>query len=82
MYVFRNFPVSRNRAARITVLSNGCEGLAGEIKYMEHVQLVLTMSYPKRGDIQIAMKSPLGNTFFISYNCTMYNCKSICEFFS
>jgi len=64
LYLFRGFPVSRKRAARITVHSNGCKGLAGEIEYLEYVQLVLTMSYPKRGDIQIAMKSPLGNIFF------------------
>lgn len=64
MYLLRGFPVSRNRATRITVHSNGCEGLTGEIKYLENVQLVLAMSYPKRGDIQIAMKSPLGNIFF------------------
>ncbi|KAE9538815.1 hypothetical protein AGLY_005397 [Aphis glycines] len=56
----KGYPVSRNRAARITVYSNGCEGLSGEIKYLEYVQLVLSMTYPKRGDIQIAMKSPLG----------------------
>eukprot|EP00102_Acyrthosiphon_pisum_P004013 XP_001947137.2 PREDICTED: neuroendocrine convertase 1 [Acyrthosiphon pisum] len=56
----RGYPVSRDRAARITVHSNGCEGMTGEIKYLEYVQLILTMSYPKRGDIQIAMKSPLG----------------------
>lgn len=57
----RGFPVSRNRAARIIVYSNGCENLAGEVQYIEYVQLVLTMTYPKRGDIQIAMRSPLGN---------------------
>lgn len=73
----RGFPVSRNRAARITVYSNGCEGLSGEIKYLEYVQLVLTMSYPKRGDIQIAMKSPLGNILFLQV--TILLCISICE---
>ena len=62
--MLRGFPVTRNRAARITVYSSGCEGSTGEIKYLENVQLVLTMSYSKRGDIQIAMKSPLGKIFF------------------
>lgn len=61
IYLLRGFPVSREKAARIIVRSNGCEKLPGEVQYIEYVQLVLTMSYPKRGDIQIAMRSPLGN---------------------
>uniref|UniRef100_A0A2H8TZJ6 Neuroendocrine convertase 1 n=2 Tax=Melanaphis sacchari TaxID=742174 RepID=A0A2H8TZJ6_9HEMI len=64
----KGFSVTRNRAARITVYSNGCEGLSGEIKYIEYVQLVLTMSYTKRGDIQIAMKSPLGTECHVLEN--------------
>lgn len=59
-FFFRNFPVSRNSAARIIVTSTGCENMSGEVKYMEAVQLVLSMTYPKRGDIQVAMRSPLG----------------------
>lgn len=57
---YRNFPVSRNNGARITVNSTGCENMSGEVKYIEAVQLVLSMTYPKRGDIQIVMRSPLG----------------------
>lgn len=58
------FPVSRNRAARIIVYSNGCEGLSGEIQFIEYVQLVLSMTYTRRGDLQIAIKSPLGISSF------------------
>lgn len=57
--------MTRDRAARIIVKSDGCEGLTGEINYIESVQLVVTMTYPKRGDIQIAMRSPLGILFKI-----------------
>lgn len=60
-YLYRGFPVSRNSAARISVYSNGCRRLSGEVRFIEYVQLVVTMTYPKRGDIQIAMRSPLGN---------------------
>ncbi|KAL5239580.1 hypothetical protein ACI65C_006990 [Semiaphis heraclei] len=64
----KGFPVSRNRAARIIVNSNGCEGLTGEIKFLEYVQLVVTMTYPKRGDIQITMRSPLGTECHVLEN--------------
>lgn len=66
--LFRGFPVSRNEAARIIVNSNVCEGLSGEIRFIESVQLVVILSYPKRGDIQIAMKSPLGIILFILHS--------------
>lgn len=63
--MFRGFSVSRNKGARITVYSNGCEGLSGEIRYIEFVQLVVTMTYPKRGDIQVSMRSPSGNVYIL-----------------
>ncbi|XP_050441941.1 neuroendocrine convertase 1-like [Adelges cooleyi] len=61
----RNLVVERSKAARIRVNSEGCSGLPGEINYLEEVQLVLSMVYPKRGDIQISMKSPQGTEIHI-----------------
>lgn len=59
-YCFSDIHVTRNEGARITIYTEGCKGLSGEIQYMENVQLVVSMSYPKRGDIQIAITSPKG----------------------
>jgi len=56
----KDFPISRYKAARIIVEVDGCQGLSGEVNYIESIQLIVSMTYPKRGDIQIAMRSPLG----------------------
>ena len=35
------------------------------VKYLEHVQAIVTLSAPKRGDIQIYLTSPRGFLFFL-----------------
>ena len=42
--------------------TDGCEGQENEINYLEHVQLVLSMSYTKRGAISIDLYNPSGIT--------------------
>lgn len=59
--LYRDLDFSRYKAARIIVSVDGCSNMPGEINYLEQVQLVLSVSYPKRGDIQVAIRSPQGN---------------------
>ena len=40
--------------------STGCEREANEVNYLEHIQVVLDMSHPQRGDVQVALLSPHG----------------------
>lgn len=49
-----------------TVRTDACHGA---IRYLEHVQLNVTISYPVRGYLEIDLVSPSGNliTYFISY---------------
>lgn len=42
----------------IEMTSTGCEGQSNEINYLEHVQLVLDMSYSKRGALSIDLIAP------------------------
>lgn len=65
MYYFKfsnniNFSKSRKHFGRAvkfvsTVITNGCNGC---IKYLEHVQLCVTIQYPKRGMMEIDLQSP------------------------
>jgi hypothetical protein len=50
------------------VTSTGCVGEAeNQIKYLEHVQLYVTIDYARRGDLHINMTSPQGtNTMLLS----------------
>ena len=40
--------------------SNGCSGTAAEIRYLEHVQLMLSLDYTRRGDLVVYLTSPMG----------------------
>lgn len=42
------------------IKANGCQGNQDEIRYLEHVQLVLTLDYSRRGDLAIDLTSPMG----------------------
>lgn len=40
--------------------SNGCSGTKAEIRYLEHVQLLLSLDYSRRGDLVVYLTSPMG----------------------
>lgn len=40
--------------------SNGCSGTAAEIRYVEHIQLLLSLDYTRRGDLVVYLTSPMG----------------------
>uniref|UniRef100_A0A915DJ02 P/Homo B domain-containing protein n=1 Tax=Ditylenchus dipsaci TaxID=166011 RepID=A0A915DJ02_9BILA len=45
----------------LQIYTNGCAGDRNtQVKYLEHVQAIVTLSAPKRGDIQIYLTSPKG----------------------
>ncbi|XP_060852558.1 neuroendocrine convertase 1-like isoform X1 [Rhopalosiphum padi] len=61
-----NFRIPKNRkhfgrAAKFvsTVITNGCDGC---VRYLEHVQLCVTIQYPKRGMVEIDLRSPKNTT--------------------
>lgn len=40
--------------------SNGCSGTGAEIRYLEHVQILLSLDYTRRGDLVVYLTSPMG----------------------
>ena len=40
--------------------TTGCEGTENHIRYLEHVEVVLSLSFTRRGDLTIYLTSPLG----------------------
>ncbi|KAH7730194.1 subtilisin-like proprotein convertase [Aphelenchoides avenae] len=44
----------------LQVYTDGCEGGPNRLQYLEHVQAIVTLNAPKRGDIQIYLTSPKG----------------------
>ncbi|KAG8430701.1 hypothetical protein GDO86_020116, partial [Hymenochirus boettgeri] len=46
----------------IEIPTKACEGQDNDIKYLEHIQLEATIEYTRRGDLHIALTSPLGTS--------------------
>lgn len=44
----------------LEIPSDGCKGTPNEIRYLEHIQVVLTIEYSRRGDLVIFMVTPMG----------------------
>ena len=57
----------------ISVSTSGCRGQTNEIRYLEHVQLLLDMTYSRRGDLQVDLTSPSGKPRLnICQHCDFY----------
>ncbi|XP_032910140.1 neuroendocrine convertase 2 [Catharus ustulatus] len=44
----------------LTLTTNACEGKENFVRYLEHVQAVITVNSTRRGDLNINMTSPMG----------------------
>ncbi|KAM8795027.1 proprotein convertase subtilisin/kexin type 4 [Eudromia elegans] len=60
----RALPSPRDIGAKLSVSVNAssCAGGSGGIRSLEHVQVQLSLSYSRRGDLAIALSSPMGTT--------------------
>lgn len=56
----REVPAKLRRQLEVSLLTNGCRGLANEIRYLEHVQAKITLKYQPRGNLKISLISPSG----------------------
>nr|XP_006812534.1 PREDICTED: furin-1-like [Saccoglossus kowalevskii] len=45
---------------KLTTTTSGCQGSSDEVVYIEHVQAILSLSYSRRGDLEIYLTSPHG----------------------
>ncbi|XP_010003627.1 PREDICTED: proprotein convertase subtilisin/kexin type 4 [Chaetura pelagica] len=53
----------RNIGSKLTISAEvSCSGSSGHILSLEHVQAQLSLSYSRRGDLEIALTSPMGTT--------------------
>ncbi|XKL62601.1 hypothetical protein PGB90_002434 [Kerria lacca] len=52
---------SHGSGIRITADVKSCNGVPTEINYVEQVQIKISFTYNKRGDVQVKLKSPSGS---------------------
>lgn len=53
-------PLVTGEEVIITMKTGGCRGQKNKIRYLEHVQITVDLSYSKRGDLQFFVISPQG----------------------
>lgn len=44
----------------VTFESDGCAGTLNEVNYLEHVEVIVNIEYPVRGQLEIDLISPSG----------------------
>ena len=49
-----------NQPLTVEVETDACAGTKNEIRYLEHVQMILTLEYSRRGDLTIILTTPMG----------------------
>jgi len=64
--------MTSGREVVVTLKSTGCKGQDNEVNYLEHVILIIDMSYSRRGDLQILLTSPAGAPIYytLAYSLT------------
>ena len=45
---------------KVGITTDGCKGTPSEVAFLEHVQLTVSLEYPRRGDLKISLTSPSG----------------------
>ena len=53
-------PIPGKGTLKVTVTTTGCADDSHHVKYLEHVQAVITLSFSRRGDLSIKLISPRG----------------------
>jgi len=53
-------PIPGKGTLKVTVATTGCADDRHHVKYLEHVQAVITLSFSRRGDLSIKLISPRG----------------------
>ena len=53
-------PIPGKGALKVAVTTTGCADDSHHVKYLEHVQAVITLSFSRRGDLSIKLISPRG----------------------
>ena len=60
-------PIVTGKEVTILMETSGCQGQKNHIKYLEHVQITVDLTYSKRGDLQIFVTSPQGIIITMAY---------------
>lgn len=57
--------IPSNKPLIMKIETNACLGLSTEVRYLEHVQAVVTLNASRRGDLELFLTSPMGTRSMI-----------------
>ena len=57
-YFYRGLAI--NRKLEVPLKTDGCRRTPNEVRYLEHVQSIITLTAARRGDLEIYLTSPGG----------------------
>ncbi|XP_073989026.1 neuroendocrine convertase 1-like isoform X2 [Rhodnius prolixus] len=55
-----NTTLVKGSEVNVRIYTTGCEGMQNEINFLEHVELKLSVKYPRRGSLSVYLTSPSG----------------------
>ena len=57
--------IPSDKSLFLTLETNACAGSDTEVRYLEHVQALITLNSTKRGDVELFLRSPMGTRSMI-----------------
>lgn len=54
-----------DRSVLMKITTNACAGTDTEVRYLEHVQAVISLNATRRGDVELFLTSPMGTRSMI-----------------
>lgn len=57
LYWYR--PFTSKRSLVLQIKANACKNTETEVRYLEHVQAVITLNATRRGDVELYLTSPM-----------------------
>ena len=53
-------PIPSKGSLSLSIKTDACKGTDTELRYLEHVQAVITANASRRGDLELFVTSPMG----------------------
>lgn len=61
--VFQHQAIPGSNSLLLKIKTDACRGTDTEVRYLEHVQAVISANSTRRGDLELYLTSPMGTRF-------------------
>ena len=64
--IYQSYPIPMSNSLILKVKTDACRGTDTEVRYLEHVQAVVSANSTRRGDLELFLTSPMGTKYVSS----------------